>query len=445
MTPSKDSVPSFLRGLPFFYGWLIVGIAMLSAFLGSGVNNVVMGVIFKPMSEDLGWSRTLTAGAITAGTVGVALLSPPIGRLADRIGPRLLIPSGAVAMGVLLTGVSLVREPWQFYATYVPARSLTQTLLYGVVPLTAVTNWFYLKRPRAMGLVSASWQLGSSVLAVVYQIIITTFGWRGAFVALGALYWILVVVPGVVILRRQPEDVGMLPDGKPAEAGEMDRSGGRVAGEKDRHGTEAEYSWTLEEALRSRAMWLLCASFTMAVLCNAAIAFHLAAYYSDLRIDPTLAAGAVSLYAFTGAVANGLWGFLAERVSARSLNLATLLLSAAGAVLLLQVRSPLEAYLFAAIFGLSGRGETSLMQILVAQYFGRRSYGAIIGVTTFFQMAGVGLGPLVAAASFDLSGTYQGIFIFFMALYVLSAVLIFLARKPSPPPIRTSDTGYIRG
>src|SRR5438045_3742631 len=126
-----------------YYGWLIVGLAMLSAFLGAGLNNVTMAVLLKPLSEDLGWSRTLTAGVATAGTLAAGLLAPWIGRLADRIGPRVLMPLGAAVVGTLVLGLSLIREPWQFYAVYVPARAIGDTLLCGVVPLTAVANWFY--------------------------------------------------------------------------------------------------------------------------------------------------------------------------------------------------------------------------------------------------------------------------------------------------------------
>ena len=109
--------------LPFFYGWIIVGIAMLAGFLGSGVSNVTMAVALKPITEDLGWSRTLTSSAITIGSVTGGLLAPLVGPLADRLGPRILLPCGAALVGTFVMCLSLTYEPWQFYATFVPAPS----------------------------------------------------------------------------------------------------------------------------------------------------------------------------------------------------------------------------------------------------------------------------------------------------------------------------------
>lgn len=433
---SRASAPSVLLRLPFFYGWLVVGVAMVSSFLGAGVNNVAMGAIFKPLSDDMGWSRTLTAGAIAAGTICGGLVAPIIGRWADRMGPRLLVPLGGAVVGSLALAISLVSKPWQFYAAYVPARALAQTLLFGVVPLTAVTNWFYLKRPRVMGLVAMCVPVGAAALALLYQALVSLSGWRSAFVALGALLWICVVVPGALLLRRQPEDLGLTPDGVPPDTGQRPRT--------DEHpgpsGAGGEYSWTWEEAVRTPAFWLIAVSATMAVVSTGGIAFHQVAYFTDVGIEPFAAAGALSVFALCGGVASGMWGFLAERMAPRRLAMAAFLLAAAGVVLLQQVRTPFLAYVFAVVFGLAARGEDALVQVILAHYFGRRSYGAISGLTEPFWRTGLGTGPLVAAAAFDLMGSYQMVFTLFTAFFLMAALLMFLARRPVPPP-KAVDAG----
>jgi len=412
--------------LPFFYGWIIVAITMLAGILAAGVSNITMAVVLKPISDDLGWSRSLTAAAVTMGAVLGGLLSPLFGPLADRLGPRFLLPLGGALVGLLAFGVSLSTEPWQFYATFVPARALTEFLLCGMISFTAVTNWFYLQRPRAMGLVAMATPLGSAALSLVYQFFVTHYGWRSAFLALGVALWVLVVIPGAVLLRRQPEDLGLYPDG----IAPLPDAKGATISKMKLNDAASEQSWSRPEAIRTNALWLLVASAFLAAIGTGGTAFHTAAYFTDVKIAPAVAAGAVSVMALAGAFGNGLWGALAERISPRGLSVATMLVAAAAVVFLTQVTAPIAAFVFALLFGLNARGAAVLTQVLISRYFGRRSFGAISSVLDPFHKGGLGLGALFAGIAFDFTGNYQAIFTIFGASYVVSALLIFLARRP---------------
>ena len=412
--------------LPFFYGWLIVAITMVAGFLAAGVSNITMAVVLKPISEDLGWSRTLTAAAITLGACLGGLLSPLFGPIADRLGPRLLLPAGAALVGLLAFGVSLSTEPWQFYVTFVPARALTEFLLCGMIAFTTAANWFYLKRPRVMGLVALSTPLGSAVLSLVYQFFVLRYSWRSAFLALGVALWGFVVIPGLIFLRRRPEDLGLHPDGLAAPPSRQTESMDMYSAGS----ATAERSWSRAEAVRSPTLWLLVSSAFLAAIGTGGVAFHTAAYFTDVRIAPTIAAGAVSVMALSGAFGNGLWGALAERLHPRRLSVATMIVSAASVGLLMQVSTAGAAYLFALLFGLNARGAGVLMQILIARYFGRASFGAISSVLDPFHKGGLGLGALLAGIVFDYAGGYQPVFTIFLLSYLLSALLIFLARRP---------------
>ena len=399
---------------------------MLAGFLGSGVSNITMAVVLKPISEDLGWTRTLTAAAVTMGSLAGGILAPVFGPMADRLGPRLLLPACAGVVGLLVIALSLSTEPWQFYATFVPARAFAETSLVGVVTMTAVANWFYLKRPRVMGLVALAVPLGSSVLSLVYQFFIANYGWRSAFLALGIALWIFVALPGIFFLRRQPEDLGLFPDGaKPTKFATPEAHG------RSQQEEPFEHSWALREALRTRTLWLLIAGAFLASIGTGGIAFHLVAYYTDLRIEPGIAAGALSLMALSGALGNGIWGTLAERINPRVLSIFTMCLSAGAVALLLRVEIPATAYLFAMIFGANARGSAVLTQILTARYYGRRSYGAISSVLEPFHKGGLGLGALFAGLAYDFAGHYRIIFALFLACYLVSAFMVFLARAPA--------------
>lgn len=411
---------------PFFYGWLIVAIVMLAGFLAAGVSNITMAVVLKPISDDLGWSRTLTAAAITMGAVLGGILSPIFGPLADRLGPRFLLPAGGALVGLLAFGVSLSTEPWQFYATFVPARALTEFLLCGMIAFTTAANWFYVKRPRVMGLVAMATPLGSAALSLVYQFFITHYGWRSAFMALGVALWVLVVIPGLIFLRRQPEDLGLYPDGIAAPPSPPTAS----VPEQDAR-SDAEHSWKRSDAVRTLTLWLLVASQFLASIGTGGIAFHTAAYFTDVQIAPGIAAGAVSVMALSGAFGNGLWGALAERFHPRTLNVMTMIVAALSVALLMQVDTAPAAYLFAFLFGLNARGAAVLTQVLIARYFGRRSFGAISSILDPFHKGGLGLGALFAGIGFDYAGNYRVIFVVFLTSYLISALLIFLARRPT--------------
>jgi MFS family permease len=424
--------------LPFFYGWIIVAISMVAGFFSAGVSNITMAVVLKPISDDLDWSRALTAAAVAMGSILGGILSPVFGPIADRLGPRFLLPSGGALVGLLAVGVSLSTEPWQFYATFVPARALTEFLLCGIVPFTAVANWFHLKRPRAMGLVAMSVPLGSAALSLIYQFFVTHYGWRSAFLALGISLWVLVVIPGAIFLRRQPEDLGLAPDG----LSPLPQADSPLSLQKERQNTGAELSWTRGEAMRTGALWLLVASAFLASIGTGGIAFHTVAYFTDRSIAPVVAAGALSLMALSGAMGNGLWGALAERMQPRRLSVTTMLIAAGAVALLTQVREPFTAYVFAVLFGLNARGAAVLTQILLARYFGRRSYGAISSVLDPFHKGGLGLGALFAGVAFDFTGNYQTILLIFMGSYVLSALLIFLARRPAASEALQSNLAH---
>jgi MFS family permease len=184
--------------------------------------------------------------------------------------------------------------------------------------------------------------------------------------------------------------------------------------------------------VRTTTLWLLVAGAFLSAIGTGGMAFHLAAYLTDAAVAPAVAAGVVSLMALSGAFGNGLWGALAERFHPRRLNVATMLVAAASVALLIYVRSALTAYLFALLFGVNARGAAVLTQVLIARYFGRRSFGAISSILDPFHKGGLGLGALFAGIAFDFSGDYLAIFKVFIASYVASALLVFCAHRPPP-------------
>ena len=405
-----------------YYGWYVIGVTMMGGFLAAGVSQLFMGVMLKPMTEDLGWSRTETAGAITLGTFAAGGLSPVVGWLVDRHGPRLLAPTGALLVVCAYIVLANLTEIWHFYLAYLLGRGVAASTIGGVVSMTVAANWFRRKRGRALGFTAMAVPLGGAVLALLGQLIIELQGWRAVFATFAVLLAVLYVVPALLIIRRRPEDLGLLPDGETA----------RQADDREKEEPRPERSWTLKEATRTKALWLLIVGLTVGTLANSAVGFHQVAYYTDQGISPALAATLLSVYAFSGAFANGMWGWMIERFSERGLVVTATALCSFAVLFLLMVNTTPEAIVFAIIFGLAGRGESSLIMMMIAQYYGRDSYGTISGFITPFQMIGLGLGPLLGSISYDAAGSYTGAFGALAGAYLVAAVFLFLARKPVP-------------
>lgn len=421
----KEDMRQERKKAKIFYGWYILAIGMIGAFMAAGTSQLFMSLMLKPLTREFGWSRTAATGAITTGTIIAGLLSLPFGKLADRYGPRWLTSLGALVIAGAYVAITKFVDLWQFYVIFVIARVVSTNTISNIAPKTAAVNWFRRFRGRALGLLSMATPLGVAMLAMIAQFIMETHSWRTVFLVFAIAMIVLQVLPAALVLRRRPEDIGLVPDGLSSNRGKTASADQSLA--------EEEIAWTLSEAARTPSLWLLITAITVALLVNSGIGFHLVAYYTDIGIGPSIAAGALSIYALTGALGNVIWGFLSERLPERLLASAVMVLTAVSILILQSVRTDTGAFIFAILFGLTSRGEGTLVNIILAQYFGRSSYGAISGFVFPFNMLGLGIGPLVSSVSFDLTGSYYAVFNVFVAVSILSAVLLWLAKKPALP------------
>jgi sugar phosphate permease len=411
-----------------FYGWWILAVSVTVTFFAASSSQLFTGAMLPEIQKDTGWSRSSITLFVTLGSMGAGFASPLFGRLADEHGPRLLsalgivVVSAAMFVVALSSGVSVLL----FGAAYVVARSMSQNCLSGVVPRTTMVNWFKRMRGRALGIVSMAIPLGGAVLVPIARFISEKWGWETVYAVFGAI--LLLFIPAVLlVLRRRPEDMGLLPDGDPAGSASEGRPARRSFG--------GDTEWTLQQAMRTRPFWLLIFAMTAGTCANGGVGFHQAAYFEDQGVAAAAAALAVSTYAISGAFANGLWGFAVEVISERVIGAFTVFIAGLLCLFLLTVDSVPGALAFAILFGLAARGESSIIVMIQAQYFGRNSFGAISGFSTPFQQVALGLGPTIAALIYDASGaSYTMAFILFGGLFFAGAGAIWLSRAPAPTP-----------
>ncbi len=404
-----------------FYGWVIVGVSAVTAFSHVTFFNPVLGVFIKPLSEEFGWSRATIAAAITIGSVGGAIASPLVGPLLDRGASRLVIAAGGAVMGMCLLAVAFTPSVWWFYLFY----SVGRAIAVGVTSLgvtVVVSNWFVRNRGVALGITLLGSRAAMALLPLSAELIILAVSWRAAFGTLGVIVLCLAVLPSLRFLRHRPEDMGLLPDGL---------AGGPSAGYGDEPAQdELEEEWTLGEAAKTPALWLLTLATSQIFLVGGAVNLHQMPHLVDQGLQETVAVGVISTFAVFGGIGGVLGGLAQRRVGARWTLVASLVGTSSGLVVLINADNVGLAYLYGVWYGLAFGSMVTMMMVVYAEYFGRRSLGSIRGAVAPIQMAFNATGPLLAGWAYDTSGHYLEVFSAYAALLLLAAFWMVLAPRP---------------
>ena len=368
------------------------------------------------------------------------VVAPVAGRLADRYGPRWLMPIGTILLGLCLYALGGVTTVWQFFVLAVLGRAISQPLLIGIVPRTLAVNFFLERRNLALAFIGIFRPVNAAINIQAISIIAVNQGWRTAFRYLGILSFIL-TIPLALVIRRRPEEIGLLPDGarhreEPAALPGQPQPGTGVAtaARPGNLGNEPqEHPWTAKEALRTRAYWLVATTAFLGTTANTTIGFNIVPYLvEEAGLTTTQAAGVLSLGTVLS-LGNLGWGYLADRITPRWCVLAAMVTSAASVLFLFQVNSVLSAYIFGIVWGLSSGTSGVLISMMIAQYFGRTNYGSIGGTLRPFEAGGLGLGQSLGAVIYDIAGSYRLLVWTALFAHILAGIFIILARAPAPP------------
>jgi len=425
-----------------FYGWYIVAVGFLSIFVGVGATIDAIAVFVKPMSESLGWTRTLIMGAVTVASVATSFVSPLVGRIIDRHGARMLMPVSAIAGGALLVAVSWVNQPWHFYLLFGIGIGLARPCFSLVASTITVSNWFIIKRGRALALSTMGAAVSALVVIPFTQYVVTTMNWRAAWVMLGIMTWILLAIPAAIIIRRRPEDMGLLPDGLRVEE-ENGKSAPDPVDETRRELPKTEVNWPAREAVRTHAFWLILASQVLTSLPIMGAWLHASASFTDQGVSPARAALAMGCVAITSVPSRLFWGLVAERFHVRYCIIITNLgISVSVLFIMLAASFPMAvgSMLF---YGVFVGGGIVLQAMVWPEYFGRLALGTIQGYAELFRVVGFAGGPLLAGIIYDTTGSYYIAFSFFTGGCLLATLLMCLAKPPLMPdkaPVYMSES-----
>lgn len=416
-SPSAGAAP-----VPF-RGWWIVAGTFAIYFVSGGLFNTAT-IYMKALTAEFGWNRGEVSGVFALGFLIVGVSSPLWGRIADRRGPRASFLPGVLLTGGLCIALSRVWSLPSLYGLY----ALFAFGFAGIslIPISVLlSNWFVRKRGRAIGIAYTGVGFGTLLLTPVVGLLVTSIGWRGAYVTSG-LALLILLSPVVLLLTNRPEDVGLAPDGlpPPAEDGVYARTAPLARG-----GTSG---LSLAEAARTPAFWIVGGTWLMTMMPLTAVTLHQVPFMTDLGLSTELAAvvaGFVGGFSIVGRLGAG---FLSERFPIQWIYAAAYLLLGLG-IGALWATTALGAFalvLYVACFGIAVGGCFALTALLVGHLFGERALGEIFGVLGLAGTIGGAIGGTGAGLLFDALGSYDGPFALALALALLGAALILCVRRP---------------
>ena len=418
---------------PFFYGWLILAVVATGAFVATSIAGVVLGGIQYFIFEDTGWNRSSIGVAAAAGVWCSGVVAPFAGRLTDKYGPRTLMPLGAIYLGLTLFGLGWFHSLKYFYFATITARAISQPILIGVVPRTIAVNFFLKRRNTALALTGMFRPISGAIIVQIVSLFASTYGWRSAFSFLG-IFSLVLSLPMILIIRRRPEDLGLLPDGIRHEISDSNETvlpkSADLEPEKSRVTNYEQSSWTGREVLRTPAFWLVALTVMCSITGSSAIGFSMVPYLAEeANLPASAAVGVLSLSTFLS-LSNLGWGYVADKISPRWAMMIALTGSGGVILYLFLVNSIVSGYVFGFCWGIIHSSLEVIVYMILAQYFGRVSYGVIAGSLRPFEAAGLGLGQILGPLMYDLLGNYSSMIIMSGGLQLVAACFIFLARPP---------------
>jgi MFS family permease len=393
-------------------------------FVRNAAASLTLAVFVYPVSQDLGWSRALIAGAASLGGLAASVASPAVGWLSDRYGVRLVLTSGVLILGLSTISLAWATVPIAFYLAYGAGRVIFSSSIQ-IGASVIVAHWFVRQRGRATGILFLFQSAGMVLFPLIASLVIQYRGWQEAWILLGALVWIVALGPVSLLLIQWPEDVGLRPDGDTAP-GVVDDASSATEPE--------EPAWTLREAISTPTLWLLAVATGSLFVVQAGTNIHQAAYFIGQGLGITVAAASVSLNAVFAGVGSVLWGWMAERVPVRITFALVALVMAITSALFTTADTVKEAMAYASLFGISVAGILVVPAVAYANYFGRRSLGLIRGVTEPFVSLGQAIGAVASGIIFDVTGSYHIAFVIFSGVGLAAIMPLLLAR----PPVRAA-------
>ncbi len=395
----------------FFYGYVVVIAAFLVMVVVWGTAQT-FGIFFKPVLTEFSWTRAETSGAVSISIITHAFISMVAGRLTDRISPRLIVTMGGIVMGLGYILMSQISAIWQLYLFYGVLVGIGTGVSF-VTGASAIARWFVKSRGLMNGIFASGTGFGVLIMAPVASLLISSYGWRTSYIIVGIVA-LTVVILAAQFLKRDPGEVGLTPYGQNEE-------------EKENLHLEGK-AFSLKDLTRTRQLWLIIISFIFFGYFAQTLLVHIVPHVTDLAISSIAAARILAIIGGAHIVGKIVIGIAFDRMGSRSALIVAFIIMIVALAWLQLAKELWTFYLFAVIFGFAWGGIATVMSPVVAELFGLRAHGTILGVVLFSWGIGATIGPLVTGHIFDASGSYYLAFVICAVLSVMGVILALLLR-----------------
>ncbi|MCD6299895.1 MAG: MFS transporter [Dehalococcoidales bacterium] len=394
-----------------FYGWVVVIALFIIQATLYGVSSS-FGLFFKSIESEFNLTRTATSAITSTSLMFGGMFAFWGGWALDKYSPRLVLSLMGLFTGLSLVLTSQTNSLWQLFITYSLLVAMGTGAMY-VAPTSTITRWFDKKRGTALGIAGAGFGSGILVMVPIATYLIVTFNWRIAYMVIGIVAW-LVVIPLSQLLRKDPQEIGALPDGANPSSKDTDA--------KADDNQSADLS--LLQTFRTRSFWFISFSWLLLASNLLLVLTHLVPHATDIGFSPAESATLLSLIGGTSIASRVLVGFISDRIGRKLTAIICFLLMAGAMIFLVWARDLWMFYLFAMVFGFAYGGMLPGISALIGDTFGLRNIGAIFGVLEIAWGVGAALGPLVGGRIFDVTNSYSIAFLIGAAA-VLAATLLF--------------------
>jgi len=405
-----------------FYGWWIVLAAFLNLFFSVGIVYYGFPVFYPSMVSSLGFTRAqLTQGFLLGFVVAGLLFGLLAGVLIDSLGSRQVIRIGIWCVGLPLILMGSMTRLWQYYVLCIA--EVVGYVLTGPIPnQVLVSNWFRLKRGRAMGIAYLGLGVGGAVSPLLINGLIQSFGWRNAFRIIGTLILLVLFPVSQWITRSAPRDLGLSSDGAPPDDSTTEPAS------SDRE------LMTVTRAMRSTNFWLIVSGCTLTIGAIGAVTQHLILFLTGEGYSVSGASRISSALLVASLGGRVIVGYFADRYSRKNV-MALFYLSLALAIPILFAASrPGMVWVFALLFGFAMGADYMLIPLVTADCFGLSALGKLLAVIITLYSLGQWLAPWLAGKIFDSQHSYGLAWLIMAGAAAAGAALIY-AIAPERQPV----------